>query len=227
MKLSPIFICVTFVLFGLVDAAHAQIAIYGFGPTGTPTLSATSSATNVTASSFASFTGGGTTGTSSPGSSGAGGGGGAYFTSANWRSSDGNYVYFTITPAAGFQVSLTGFSYYYASTSSGPNSLSLFSSADSYSSSLTGAQSLTTQAGGSLLSADWHQNSGSISLTFSSPTTFRLTGTGASLSTGSLRLDAVTLNGSVSAIPEPSTYAAVFGGLALLGTLWHRRRQRR
>ena len=26
-------------------------------------------------------------------------------------------------------------------------------------------------------------------------------------------------------VPEPSTYAAVFGGLALLGTLWHRRRQ--
>jgi hypothetical protein len=227
MKLSPTFIYVPFVLIALVGAARAQIAIYGFGPTGTPTLAATSSASNVTTSSFASFTGSGTTGTSSPGSSTAGGGGGAYFTSANWRSSDGNYVYFTITPADGYQVSLTSFSYYYASTSTGPNSLSLFSSSDSYTSSLSGTQSLTKQAGGDLLSTDWHQNSGSISLTFTSPTTFRLTGTGASISTGSLRLDAVTLNGSVSAIPEPSTYGAIVGGLALIGALWHRRRQRR
>jgi hypothetical protein len=32
---------------------------------------------------------------------------------------------------------------------------------------------------------------------------------------------------SVSAIPEPSTYAAIFGSLALAGTIWHRRRQRK
>lgn len=32
---------------------------------------------------------------------------------------------------------------------------------------------------------------------------------------------------SVSAIPEPSTYAAIFGSLALAGTVWHRRRQRK
>jgi hypothetical protein len=32
---------------------------------------------------------------------------------------------------------------------------------------------------------------------------------------------------SASAIPEPSTYAAIFGSLALAGTIWHRRRQRK
>jgi len=30
---------------------------------------------------------------------------------------------------------------------------------------------------------------------------------------------------SVSAIPEPSTYAAIIGGVALLGAIWHRRRK--
>ena len=204
--------------------ARAQIAVYGFGPTGTPTVSVTSTATNVSADSFASFTGGGATSTTSPGSSTAGGGGGAYFTSQNWRSSDNNYVFFTITPASGYQVTLTSFSYYYASTSTGPSSVSLFASSDGYASSLTGSQSLT-QAAGSLVAADWHQNNTSITLTFSSPTTFRLTGTGASGSTGALRLDAVTLNGSVSAIPEPSTYAAIFGVAALGFAGWHRRRQ--
>jgi hypothetical protein len=29
-----------------------------------------------------------------------------------------------------------------------------------------------------------------------------------------------------SAIPEPSTYAAMFGAAALLGAVWHRRRQK-
>jgi hypothetical protein len=32
---------------------------------------------------------------------------------------------------------------------------------------------------------------------------------------------------SASAIPEPSTYAAIFGSLAFAGTIWHRRRQRK
>jgi len=30
---------------------------------------------------------------------------------------------------------------------------------------------------------------------------------------------------AVGAIPEPSTYAAIFGGLALVGVMWHRRRR--
>ncbi len=42
----------------------------------------------------------------------------------------------------------------------------------------------------------------------------------------STSVDGLSLGGSVSAIPEPSTYAAIFGALALVGTVWHRRRQR-
>lgn len=39
--------------------------------------------------------------------------------------------------------------------------------------------------------------------------------------------NSVLLTWTPSAIPEPSTYAAIFGALALTGTVWHRRRQRK
>lgn len=46
--------------------------------------------------------------------------------------------------------------------------------------------------------------------------------------TYSLALNGSTLEvtATASAIPEPSTYAAIFGGLALAGAVWRRRRQR-
>lgn len=45
---------------------------------------------------------------------------------------------------------------------------------------------------------------------------------GSTVTAGQMAFD----NLSVSAIPEPSTYAAIFGGFALVGAVWHRRRQR-
>ena len=37
--------------------------------------------------------------------------------------------------------------------------------------------------------------------------------------------NSVLLTWTPSAIPEPSTYAAIFGALALTGTVWQHRRQ--
>ena len=204
---------------------QAQVVSYTFGSTSSPTTGAASVAANLTASAFASFTGAGTTGTNSPGSTTAGGGGGAYFIASNWRSSDSNYLYFTLTPANGFQLTLTSFSFYYASTGTGPTSASLSSSADGYASAL-GTYSLTQQSGGSLLASDWHQAGSSITLSALSGTVLRLSATGASGSTGSFRVDAVTLNGTVSAIPEPSTYAVAAGLMGLLFVVWKRQRIR-
>jgi hypothetical protein len=207
-------------------AAHAQIVSYTFGSSGSPSSSATTVAGNVSASSFASNLGSGATSSGSPGSLNAGGGGGSYFVSSNWRAVDGNYFYFTITPAAGYQITLSDFSFYYAATSTGPNSASLTSSADNYGSAL-GNFALTRQAGGSLLASDWHAANSSITMTaISSATIFRVNATGASASTGALRIDAVTLNGTVSAVPEPATYAAISGAIALLGVIVSRRRKK-
>ena len=213
-----------FAILAVGGAAQAQIVSYTFGPTGTPTAAAASTAANIqSASSFGSFVGGGAASGSGTGSNTAGGGGGAYFTASNWRSADANYYSFMVTPSSGYQLSLANFSYYYATSSSGPTSAALFSSADSYASAL--ANFTMIPAAGTIAAADWHQNTASITLSgITTATTFRLAATGASNAAGSFRIDAITLNGSVTAIPEPSTYAAILGAVMLTGVIIRRRR---
>jgi hypothetical protein len=58
-------------------------------------------------------------------------------------------------------------------------------------------------------------------------TTFRIFGSGASSSLGTFRVDDVTVNGAVTAVPEPSTYAALLGGMALTGAIILRHRRTR
>jgi hypothetical protein len=72
----------------------------------------------------------------------------------------------------------------------------------------------------------WH-SSGSLSMTLSglsAPITLRIYGSGASSSLGTLRIDDVTLSGSVTAVPEPATYASILGIAALVGAAIRRRR---
>jgi hypothetical protein len=206
------------------DRGFGQVLVYNFGPSATPTTNATTTALNTTDSVFSSLAGSGTTSTTSPGSTTAGGSGGAYFSANTFRTSDNNYFYFTITPSSGYQVSLTNVSFYYLSTSTGPSNSTLQSSSDSYGSDL--ATFTLTRAAASPVAADWHQTSTSITLTFTSPTTFRITGTGASSSAGGFRIDDVTFSGAVSAIPEPSAYAAIAGAIMLAGATWKRLRPR-
>lgn len=42
---------------------------------------------------------------------------------------------------------------------------------------------------------------------------------------GTAQFDNLTIS-SISAVPEPSTYAAILGGIVLAGAIWHRRQQR-
>jgi hypothetical protein len=205
-------------------STQAQVVAYNFGSVATPASSATLVSAQIqSASSFSSLVGGGAASGSGTGSNTAGGGGGAYFTASNWRNADGNYFAFTITPALNYQLSLSSFSFYYATSSSGPNVATLYSSADAYATAL--ASFTMTPAAGTIAAADWHQNSASITLTgISTGTTFRLTAGGASNATGAFRIDAVTLNGTVTAIPETSTSAMLLGALALAGAVIHRGR---
>ncbi len=84
-----------------------------------------------------------------------------------------------------------------------------------------GASVASVTADGSGLSGnDWHLFSYSVLGTGSDLLTFRAVGTSDSFG-GSL--DAV----SVTAVPEPSTYAMMFGGLALIGFSLRRRRSAR
>lgn len=60
---------------------------------------------------------------------------------------------------------------------------------------------------------------------FVDTTGFTVTNLGSGL-TGELLLESNQLSLVVSAVPEPATYAAIFGALALLGAVWHSRKPR-
>ena len=139
------------------------------------------------------------------------------------------YLSFTLTPTTGYAVSFT--------------SLSL----------LSGVSTATTSFHGEVLSSATGFNSGASlhSYSFSStsaplqsitlsgvsalqnvtgPVEFRIYGWRDTGGTSTFRLRSLTgndlvLNGTVSAVPEPTTYAAILGALTLAGVVMHRRRR--
>ena len=207
--------------FGLVafDAApsvRAQLVVYSF--TGN-TTSATSVDLNLTASAW-SGSGQVTLSNTSPVFSA---GSGSYFASqSGWTGTapGSTYFEFTLTPATGQTATVTSVSFGARATSTGPTSYAIRSSQDGFATNLL-TSSLANDA-------SWRSTgSQSVTLTFTEATTFRLYGSGASSGSGTLRVDDFTIEGSMSAVPEPSTYALLAGSAALLGTWWHRRRTAR
>lgn len=201
-------------------AAQTTLVRYSFtGNVTTPTITHA----DLTASSFGSNLLG-TTSNSSPVSSGyTGSSGSYYFYSDAWTGSapGSNYFSFSLTPDPGMSVSLASISFGYKGSSTlAPTSFLLRSSADNYSSNLlTG--SLTADA----TNAWYNTGTQSVTLSFTSTTTFRIYAGGASNAGATLRLDDVVMSGSTSAIPEPSTYAAIAGLSALVFASLRRRRR--
>ena len=208
-------------MLAMTCAVQAQIVIYSFGTSGSPTTNASSTASDVSASVFSGLNGTPATGSGSPVYSA--GSGGSYFTATAWTGAapGSNYFQFTITPDSGYSISTTTLTFGYRATPTGPTAYSIRSSADSYTANL---------ASGSFTNDGNWSSVGSISITLSglvSATTLRLYGSGASTAGGTLRVDDVGLSGTVTAIPESSTYAAILGTLTLLGVvIWRRRLQR-
>ncbi len=193
-----------------VATASAQILVYNFSLSGAGPTSSNGSITGGAVS-----TGGGVTATSnsSPVSSGYSGASGGYYIADNgWTGTapGTNYFQFTITPtSASVTITSINFGYRESGTSTGPTNFFIRSSADSYSADL---------ASGSLTNSDnnWHSiGATSVTLTFFSATTFRIYANGASSNTPTLRIDDLTVNGTVSAIPEPETTAVCLGAFAL------------
>lgn len=124
-------------------------------------------------------------------------------------------------------MTLTSFNFAARSTSTGAQAFELRTSANDYGSSLfSGSVAVGNNSQWSVSNTTIVSSS---MATFSSMTTFRLygfNGTGSPTNNGiNTRFDDITLSVSASAIPEPSTYAAIFGGAALAGAAVVRRRR--
>jgi len=135
-----------------------------------------------------------------------------------------DYIQFIVTPVDGFSVSVTSFVFSWDHSSTGPGSLTLRSSADGFTSDLGGVTGLAASI----------TTGNTINITtvpdFTTSTTFRLYGFGATASTGTGGFDTassvvnVQLNGTVDPVPEPTSIPLVVGGVGTL--LLFRRRSR-
>lgn len=149
----------------------------------------------------------------------------ARFNSTNWSTSEGtatnDYISLTLTPRAGIQYTISQISFTVGS-SSNINNWSLRSSIDNYASQLgsgafTAGNTSAVSITGTALSAFTNLNSS---------TEFRIYAWGATAqSANSFGIGngaALNIAGSVSAVPEPSTYALLAGIVAALGVWAHR-----
>lgn len=141
------------------------------------------------------------------------------YSAGNWTASfdETRYFTFTLTPAPGYELNLTSFVFNSSNNGMGPQQSSLRISVDGFANDLDNF----TYLGGSidLGSSDYQHLTG--------PVEFRLYGYGGAGGSGSyFRVSDFTFNGTLvaSAVPEPSTYAVIFGSVALAGAIWYRRR---
>lgn len=127
-----------------------------------------------------------------------------------------DYFAWTLAPTTGHTIDLVSFTYTGQASGTGPTSFALRSSVDSFGTSIGAPTATGTTI--TLTSSSYQGLSG--------PIEFRLYGWGASSSSGTFSVNDFTFNGAVSAVPEPSTYAAL-AGMASLGMAFVRRRRAR
>lgn len=214
--------------FAFTSLVHAQV-VWNFGTTTGNASPSSNTLLNATVSSISQFNNNGSTTmlSTTSASTGYSGVSGQYNAAASVVSgsslnlSSSTAFQFTVTPAEGYTLSITNITLATRSTASGPALISIRSSLDNFASDLVSASSSGTW---SLISP-----SSFSTITSTSAVTFRIYGynaTGAA-GTANWRIDDLTISGSasLSAVPEPSTYAA-FAGLSALVFAATRRRRR-
>jgi len=141
-----------------------------------------------------------------------------------------DFIQFIVSPTAGNQFTVTSFDFIWDRSGTGPSSVALFSSVDSFTNSLGSVANLTS--GGSSLTTFRSISINGIS-NVSTSTTFRLYGFGATgtggtggfdHATNSATTNNVILNGSISAVPEPTSMVLV-GLIGVAGVVVRTRRR--
>ena len=137
-----------------------------------------------------------------------------------YSSATSSYFSITVTPTAGFQISLDDFDFGARSTGTGATTFALYSSADSFTAAVFTGSIATT--------GTWAlKNNTFTSYTFTTATEFRLYtfgGAGAPADgTVNTRVDDVTINFSSTAVPEPHEYGIALAGLLAVVVILRRR----
>jgi hypothetical protein len=134
-----------------------------------------------------------------------------------------DFFQFIMTPNANTSINLTSFDFRWDRSGTGPDSVALRSSLDGFAADL--GQVTGMVSGGAATTTDRTINLALNNIT--TGVTFRLYGFNATNSTGTGGFDTnanapnVILNGSITAVPEPSSVAML--GLIVMGTTWFRR----
>lgn len=192
--------------------------------------------TNITASpmsvAIAADTGFSTS-SASTGYTGASGGRNFYSTTPKPTGATGDpYFEFTLTPDSGFSVSLEGISFgvrtlteaEFPGTRGAPSGYEIYTSSDSFTSAIASG-TFNTAIGDNNYWYGYSESGLGVSESTDTPLTLRFMWTGAvegSSSGGQFRVDDINI--SAAAVPEPATYALLFGVLAFGGILLRRRR---
>jgi hypothetical protein len=143
--------------------------------------------------------------------------------------SSSTFFVVTLTPVSGFSITLNSISFGSRSTGTGPKTISLFSSIDSFASAI-GSVSDSANSTWTLKSPTL---SGSLSGASGQAIQLRIygsDGTGTQPTSANWRIDDINLNvsSSLSAVPEPTTWGAI-SALGLLGICglreWRQRKQ--
>lgn len=138
-----------------------------------------------------------------------------FFSIPQNQASAGDAFYFTIDVASGYVFTVSEISFQARSTSGAPQQVgfSLGSLSHDFGSLFSNDSEITTLSESAL------------SLQLTGSDTFAIQGWGSS-GASALQLDNIQIRGTLTAIPEPSTYAAILGAVTLGMVFYQRRRSR-
>lgn len=150
--------------------------------------------------------------------------------------SNTDYFQVVLRANSGYQLSLSGITANFAGTATYAASPGVSSqwaySTDGSSFTLIGSPTTTIGTPANNISYNFSGVSALQNVSSTTSVTLRFYASGQTATGGwgfissALGVNGLAINGTVTAIPEPSTYAALAGVLALGGVMWHRRRQR-